>query len=182
MSRGAVGTPSPLEAHAGSAKMIRPPLTRTVTWALLLLSGLHACAESHWAESGEQIPPTQVVTGGAWRVGAREGEHQVVLRSGGTEHVTSTLEVRWVERGCVVRSVRPSDIAPGVWALAVDSVRAVPGGSEVFITGRRDEMRARWTFFLGTPGEIALRQQTLPSRWPRDWIRGFQSERLRPCT
>lgn len=139
---------------------------------LLIVQCLTTCVPNGSTVESDQTLPAEldaVSTLGSWRAGEREGRHRIVIRSGGTEHVTSRLAVEWIELGStrtggrVVRSVQPSEIESGIWALAVDSVRPAPGGSEVFITGRRDEWCARWTLWLGPPGEIVLRHRALPS-------------------
>jgi hypothetical protein len=107
---------------------------------------------------------TSVVTVGHWKADTLEGLVRVVVRTGGFEHVASSIQVEWVTQSALGRD-------PAI--VAVDSTLPIPDrmyslgvpepysnfdGQNFLVCGTQayDLSKQCWRFWVGTPGRIEL--------------------------
>jgi hypothetical protein len=123
------------------------------------------------------VPPTPaldpqvefVVTGGSWQRGEQSGEYRIVVRNSGYEHVSSRVNVEWLEAnpdsGTFVRASRTLEaITDGVYSIGLPKIEIVAGRSELILSGTHtyEYSHRGWRFVLGEPDVVRTISDSTP--------------------
>ena len=110
---------------------------------------------------------TDVVTGGNWSAGDREGSFRLVVVTHGYEHLISRLYVQWLEavpdsgETRLLSTALVDAIPDGFWTLNRPRLVRVGGEWLVLVEGTDTHTdpprRARWRLAVGAPGELRVR-------------------------
>ena len=113
------------------------------------------------AQTRDRLPAEveTVISGGWWESGAQEGRYRVVIRSGGFEHVISTMTVDWIVSPTETSDAKvvASVTIPTTGVVVHDPVLLMQGRSWMLRASTTDShydppRRARLRVVLGAPG------------------------------
>src|SRR5438876_1714329 len=139
-------------------------------FSLFLALGVLAIPRLSAAQDTVPLDPSvsSVVSGGHWQRGLQAGHYRIVVRSAGSEHVSSTLRVEWILEGTgkqddsVLVSSAVDSIPDWVWSLGQPQLSCTAGVCEFTIHGTDPHVldKATWRITLRGPGRLNVAKGT----------------------
>jgi len=121
------------------------------------------------AQDSTRLDPSvaSVVSGGHWQQGQQAGHYRLIVRTAGSEHVSSTLRVEWILEGTgrqddsVLVSSPVDSIPDWVWSLAEPLISCAARLCQFTIRGTEPHVleKASWLITLGGPGHLTVAKQ-----------------------